>query len=317
MTASSSITFRNRVDHLMARMGYRRSRHRVEPGLYTLGEVGPDAPVLVSANYTLSFDALRSSLVGISAYILVLDTDGVNVWCAAGKGTFGTDELVRRIDDSHLADVVSHRRLILPQLGAPGVSADEVERRTGFRAEFGPVRASDLPEYLRTGKASEEMRKVEFGMAARVVLIPVEIVHIFLPVLAVVVVLRLTGVTLHLYNEATAGVLGGLVLLPVLLPWLPTRDFSTKGFLVGALAAVPLLIRQFTGTESAWWRNLGVAVAVLLIAASISAFLSLNFTGSSTYTSRTGVRREMFRYIPTIASSFGIGIVLRIVFMLV
>jgi hypothetical protein len=39
------------------------------------------------------------------------DTKGINVWCAAWKGTFGTEELIRRIETSGLAAVVSHRTL--------------------------------------------------------------------------------------------------------------------------------------------------------------------------------------------------------------
>ena len=79
--------------------------HRVEPGLYSLGNPTSESPVFVTANYTLSFDALRSALKGIDGYILVLDTQGVNVWCAAGKGTFGTDELVKRIEATRLHEV--------------------------------------------------------------------------------------------------------------------------------------------------------------------------------------------------------------------
>ncbi|HEX7587957.1 MAG TPA: carbon monoxide dehydrogenase, partial [Anaerolineae bacterium] len=119
ITTTSTLTFANRWDHLLARFAVKRSAHRVEPGLYAIGGPTPAAPVFVSANYTLSFDALRSALAGIPAYILVLDTDGVNVWCAAGKGTFGTDELVKRIEETELRDKVDHRVLILPQLGAP------------------------------------------------------------------------------------------------------------------------------------------------------------------------------------------------------
>jgi len=62
-------------------------------GLYAIGNPVPDAPVFVSANYTLSFDALRSALDGIDVLSWFIDTKGINVWCAAGKGTFGTDEL--------------------------------------------------------------------------------------------------------------------------------------------------------------------------------------------------------------------------------
>ena len=115
-TTTSEITFSNRFDHFLARWGVNRMGHIVEPGLYLLGNPAPDSDVFVSANYRLSFDALRSALAGRDAYILVLDTKGINVWCAAGKGTFGTDELVRRIGSTGLPGIVSHRKLILPQL---------------------------------------------------------------------------------------------------------------------------------------------------------------------------------------------------------
>src|SRR5512137_2604888 len=103
---TSQMTAADHWDHFLARWSVNRNGHRVEPGLYSLGTPTPDSPVFVTANYTLSFDALRSILGGLDSYILVLDTHGINVWCAAGKGTFGTDELVQRIEATHLADVV-------------------------------------------------------------------------------------------------------------------------------------------------------------------------------------------------------------------
>jgi hypothetical protein len=153
-TTTSTLTFPNRLDHFLARWGVNRMGHIVEPGLYRLGNPTPDSLVFVSANYTLSFDAVRFALAGTDCYILVLDTKGINVWCAAGKGTFGTKELVRRITSSGLANIVRHRTLILPQLSAPGISAHEVKRWSGFVVEYGPVRASDLPEYIKTRKAT-------------------------------------------------------------------------------------------------------------------------------------------------------------------
>ena len=146
----SRLTSADYLDHFLARVGINRMHHRVTPGLYALGNPTSESPVFVTANYTLSFDALRSALPGIDGYILVLDTQGVNVWCAAGEGTFGTDELVRRIEACQLNEVVSQRLLILPQLGAPGIAAHEIRKRSGFKVEYGPVRAADLPEYLKT-----------------------------------------------------------------------------------------------------------------------------------------------------------------------
>jgi len=293
----------------LARLGYRRGEHRVRPGLYALGQPTPESPVWVTANYTLSFDALRSALDGIDGYILVLDTEGINVWCAAAKGTFGTDELVRRIEATGLANVICHRTLILPQLGAAGVSAHEVRQRCGFRVEYGPVRASDLPEYLKTHRATPEMRRVRFDFPDRLVLIPVELVHVFLPLLLAAVMLYLLGGWTAM-AAAVVAVLAGVVLFPILLPWLPTHDFSSKGFLLGGAVALPFALATLLGNgPSVLWRFL-TALAYLLALPPVTAFLALNFTGSTPFTSRSRVRREIFRYIRPMAGLFVAGIVL-------
>ena len=285
------------MDHFLARWGVNRTEHRVRPGLYRLGNPGPDSPVLASANYTLSFDALRSSLPGQDAYILVLDTMGINVWCAAGKGTFGTDELVRMIALTSLANVIRHREIIIPQLGAPGIVAHEVTRRSGFRVRYGPVRASDLPKYLENGKATAEMRRVLFPFRDRVVLAPVELVHAALPTAVVMVALYfLTGLTGAL--AVLAAVLAGTVLFPALLPFLPTKDFSTKGIILGALVALPFAVSIGTVSTLPPWATVIAVATPLIIIPAVVAYMALNFTGCTPYTSRTGVKKEIFRYVP-------------------
>jgi hypothetical protein len=338
---TSTITLTDRWDHFLARWGYRRNEHKVEPGLYALGNPTLDSPVFVTANYTLSFDALRSALDGIDGTILVLNTYGINVWCAAGKGTFGTDELVHRIEATGLRDVVNHRVLILPQLGATGVAAHEVKKRAGFKVEYGPVRAADLPEYLKTHQATPEMRRVRFTLWDRMVLIPVELVHNLLLTAIAAIVLFLTVGPLAAAG-VVAAVLAGIVLFPILLPWIPTRDFSSKGFILGGLVALPFalgaLLGQPDAAPSEWrlctvdaapseWRLCRVdgalwlraieALAYLLGLPTVTAFLALNFTGATTFTSPSGVRREMLAYIPVMACTFGTGIVLTIAFRLV
>jgi len=297
MATTSSLGTRERRDHLLARLGYRRMEHCVAPGLYRLGAPGADSPVLASANYTLSFDALRSALKGMDAFILVLDTKGINVWCAAGKGTFGTDELVRQIEDSSLKDRVTHRKVILPQLGAPGVAAHEVKARTGFAVEYGPVRADDLPDYLSSG-ATPQMRRVRFPLRDRAVLAPVEVRNYApLAIVAAVVLLILGGLIPALI--AVTALLAGAVLFPLLLPYLPTQDFTSKGVVLGDLVAIPFAA-YYLLTEPGW---IGAAYAVgtVLVMVPAVAYIALNFTGCSTYASRTGVRREIFRYIPLLA----------------
>jgi hypothetical protein len=311
------LTSADRWDHFLARIGVRRNAHRVEPGLYAVGSPGPNAPVFVTANYTLSFDALRSALEGIDGYALVLDTQGINVWCAAGKGTFGTDEIVARVMASRLKEVVRHRKLILPQLSAPGVAAHEVKKRTGFGVEYGPVRAADLPEYLKTHQAGPEMREVRFTLRDRVVLVPVEVLQSLLPMLAAAIVLYFVGGPVSAL-AGLAAVLAGNVLFPILLPWIPTHDFSTKGFLLGVLVALPFALSVIWRHPTwVWWRQVGQALEFLLAMPAATAFVALNYTGSTTFTSRSGVRREMFAYIQPMAWTFGLGILLAIVFVVV
>jgi len=306
---TSVISAANRWDHFLARVGVKRMRHLVEPGLYSIGNPTPESPVLVSANYTLSFDALRSHLANFDGYILVLDTKGVNVWCAAGEGTFGTDELVHRIETTNLKDMVTHRSLILPQLGAPGVAAHEVKKRSGFKVEYGPVRAADLPQYLKTGLATPEMRQVRFTLPDRLELIPVELVGLS-PVILILALLRSYGLV--------AAVLAGVILFPILLPWIPTKNFCTKGFILGGLTALPFAISALTRhPDASPWLRAGWALDYFLLMPSITAYITLNFTGSTTFTSRSGVRREIFTYVPAIAGMFVVGLILNIAFIFI
>ena len=313
LPTSSQLTSANRWDHFLARIGYRRGEHCVEPGLYALNAPTAESPVFVTANYTLSFDALRAALAGMDAYILVLDTKGINVWCAAGKGTFGTDEIVQRIHATGLKEVVSHRKLILPQLGAPGVAAHEVKKWTGFLVEYGPVRAEDLPEYLKSHQPTPEMRRVRFTLRDRLVLIPVELNGALLPTLAVAIVVYFVG-GLVASLAALTTVLAGTVVFPLLLPWIPTPNFSTKGFLLGGPVALPFALSAFLRhPDWPWWQQALQALPFLLVMSAVTAFLALNFTGATTFTSRSGVRREIFAYIPGMAWTFGSGILLSII----
>ena len=313
MRTTDTLSSADRWEHIQARLGINRMLHRVKPGLYTLGEPDPDSPVFVTSNYKLSFDALRSSLKGMSAWILVLDTHGINVWCAAGKGTFGTNELVKRIALTNLRQVVRTRVLILPQLGATGVAAHEVKKQTGFKVEYGPVRASDLPEYMKTRKATAEMRRVRFTLLDRMTLVPVEMLGYALPTLIAGAVLYFLGGWFSAL-ALVAAVLAGAVLHPILLPWIPVKDFSVRGFILGLLVMIPFLVASFTGSQGALWLRLLKLVPIVLGYPTVTAFIALNFTGSSTFTSVLGVKKEIYRYIPLMAWFLGISVVLTIGF---
>jgi hypothetical protein len=285
--------------------------YKVEPGIYSIGKPDENSPVLVTANYKLTFDSLRKELTGLNLWILVLNTKGVNVWCAAGKGTFGTKELVFRIKAVKLGEIVKHRTLILPQLGATGVAAHAVNKLSGFHVVYGPVRASDIPEFLKAGmKATLEMREVKFTIKDRVVLTPVDLVYWMKPLVlffGALFVLSAIGIGRFGLSELIGflgAVITGCVMTPILLPWIPGRAFSLKGALLGMIWAVACIF--FDGG----FAGLGIlkATSYILLLPAVSAYTAMNFTGSSTYTSPTGVNKEMHIAIPVIlgASLFGL-----------
>ena len=265
----------------------------------------------------MSFDHLRSALHGLNAWILVLDTKGINVWCAAGKGTFGTKELVRRIRIHHLADLVSHRRIILPQLSATGVAAHEVKKMTGFSVTYGPVRAADIKAFVDSGlKAGENMRTVTFSAWERLKLIPVDIFYAkYYLILVPAAFFLLSGLNPHGYSiemavetgsrsviNLLAAYLSGCALTPILLPWIPFRRFSLKGLLAGWLVAFFLMWAGTMGkspVEIASW---------FLIMGGLSSFMAMNFTGSTTFTSLSGVQKEMKTAIPVQITMTSLGL---------
>ncbi len=311
----------DRMGAVRVRIGLRRMRYVVEPGLYAVGVPTAESPVFVSANYKLSFDHLRRELTGIDGWIMVIDTKGINVWCAAGKGTFGTDEITRRIEVTRLSEVVNHRQLILPQLGAPGVAAHEVRRRSSFRVIYGPVRARDIPEFLDAGmKTSPEMRRVLFNIGDRLVFVPLELIQWGRYALFIAVgIFLLTGLSRNGYSFP--GLAGGRevlllflallvtgTLVPAFLPWLPGRALSWKGMVIGLLLAVVLVIvgvipsTQIAGRlETAAW---------MLLMPAIGAFMAMNYTGTTTYTSLSGVKKEMRFAVPSqiVSATLGFGL---------
>jgi hypothetical protein len=312
---STVLTAKERWQHFLIRWGVGRMSYRVAPGLYSVGAPDRESPILVTANYKLTFDKLRGALSGRSAWIVVLDTKGINVWCAAGKGTFGTAELVQRIRSLHLGDLVSHRHLILPQLAAPGVAAHEVKTLTGFHVIYGPVDARDLPAFMAQGyRADDRMRTVRFSLKDRLVLVPMEFIPgmkyapLFLIWLTLLYLIGGSAAVESIQRQAIlfmTAVLGGTVLFQILLPWLPSRSFALGGALVGILLVSILSIF--------WQCSILETTAQILLFAPITSFLAMNFTGSSTFTSLSGVQKEMRYAVPIIAVALIGGMILTIV----
>jgi hypothetical protein len=302
----------------LTRIGIGRNNYKISPGLYCVGNPGLDSPVFVTANYKLSFDALRKELTGVDAWILIVNTNSVNVWCAAGKGTFSSAEVVNRVKLTGLDNVVRHKTLVLPQLAATGVSAIQVEKDCGFKVNWGPVRARDIKAFLkRENRVETSMRQVTFSTRERMVLVPVELSFLPKPTLWILLAFFiLSGIGTNIFSfhaswsrglmaaaAYAAGIFAGTVVVPLLLPWIPGRAFSFKGVITGLLAGA--------GIVAAFWGKIETleALALLICTAVVSSYLAMNFTGATPFTSPSGVEKEMRTAIPLQVAALLITIV--------
>src|SRR3990172_4598473 len=320
---SSDLTLREYIEHIRCRISGLRMRYAVKPGLYAVGNPDNDSDVFVSANYKMSFDILRRALKGMNAWILVLDTKGINVWCAAGKGTFGTDELIKRIGASQLENTVSHRRIIAPQLGATGIAANIVQQKTGFRISYGPVDARDISGYVEAGyKATEEMRRIKFTFWDRLVLTPMEVIPalkgyaIYAALIFFIMGLKPSGIIfknclsngLPFFILGFLAVLSGALITPLLLPFIRFRSFAIKGWLVGSM--VILIAIKYISPA------MPVAAFSLLFFPLASSYIALQFTGSTVFTSMSGVKKELRYAMPVYISvafiSFGLLLIFKL-----
>ena len=298
---STTLSWRDNLGAIGARTGFHRNNYKVTPGLYCTGKPDKSSPVLVTANYKLSFDALRKELSSQSSWILVIDTRGINVWCAGGKGTFSAEEIAYQVQKAGLDTIVNHRLLILPQLCANGVALHKLKTLCGFRGQFGPIKAADLTEYLTTGSANERMRSVTFDMGERAVLIPLEICMLWKQILLLsLFFFTISGISQEFFSLDLAlqrgtsltlgtllGIFSGAILAPLLLPWIPSRQFWVKGIITGGAVAV------LYSTVKPSILSTVDTVAIMLWVVSCSSYLAMNFTGSTVYTSLSGVEKEM------------------------
>jgi hypothetical protein len=159
------------------------------------------------------------------------------------------------------------------------------------------------------------MRTVRSTVWDRLVLTPVELIAAAkksMTVFGILFLLNLFAASpfgLRDFIVYAGAVLTGTVVTPLLLPWIPGRAFSFKGWLLG-LVWTTAALRAF-----GWFApGFGfIAAGYLLLMPAVSAWFALDFTGSSTYTSPSGVLREMKISLPFIAGASAIGSALALI----
>jgi NAD-dependent dihydropyrimidine dehydrogenase PreA subunit len=276
------MTLRDSFGHLYD-IVFRMLPHRDKTGLMKIGNPGRDAPVLVTGNYTETVRRLNKALKGENVWLLVANSKGINVWCAAGGGHLTHHDVISAIVTSGAEAKIDNHTLVLPQLGATGIERQKITKATGWTTIWGPARLEDLPSFLHQGqRATPRQRFMRFPLWERLEIavmwaIPMIIIGTFLfallggwrvglsvgvvvsaivfGIFAALPWLRVTGqirwVTFSLF--ALIGFASGITFL-----WISggvsVRDLSLTG--VAAVVAMALLSIDLAGTTPWYGSNI-------------------------------------------------------------
>ncbi len=317
-TIPTRVSLSEKIENAFVQQGLRRSNHMVTPGLYAIGNPSAQSDVFVTANYKISLDSVRPYFSN-NVWVMILDTHGINVWCAAGKGTFATTELIRMINKCGLGRLISHRNIIVPQLGATGVSAHAVTQATGFKVVYGPVRAEDLPIFVENDyKASKEMRKVTFSLKERMILSPLEVFQSLRFTLAAWCILLIIGIlgqfTIKDINifvqigvSLLAATLVGTVVFHLMFNKLVGKMFTVKVLPLSSL----YLMLSFLYLLKFELQPIS-ALSVSLIGVGLIELFALNFTGATPVASYSETKEETNKVIPFIGGIVTVGLILYV-----
>jgi acetyl-CoA decarbonylase/synthase complex subunit gamma len=123
---------------------------QVQPGIYELNDPGPDAPAMITTNFSITYFSVANEIdgAGLPAWLVVADAEGMSVLTAWAAGKFDAERIAKDVNRFGLADKINHKSLILP--GHVAVLSGELEEElAGWDILVGPREAVDLPAYLK------------------------------------------------------------------------------------------------------------------------------------------------------------------------
>jgi len=128
---------------------------QVQPGIYELNDPGPDAPAMVTTNFSITYFSVANEVdgSGLPAWLVVADAEGMSVLTAWAAGKFDAERIAKDVKRFGLADKINHQSLILP--GHVSVLMGELEEELpGWQILVGPREAVDLPAFLKVRAAA-------------------------------------------------------------------------------------------------------------------------------------------------------------------
>jgi SAM-dependent methyltransferase len=249
---------------------------QVDPGLYAIGLPDEASPLLVTGNYDLTLRRLVASLDGkANVWLLVVDSSGINVWCGAGGGFLNAERVIGAFKMSGIQDWHMTQHMVLPQLCANGVNGQTIRDQTGWRVDWGPIRASDIPAYLdRDFLKDDGMRTVRFPLRDRL-----EMVSATLGLYALMILIPVAIIWRDLFWPTTISLVGLSYFYALALPMIPGRDGLVKSIPLALIALVGMLVySSIIGSDTPlllFRRGIGMVALSVFVAAEMQGMSPL------------------------------------------
>lgn len=283
----------------------------IKPGLYFTGEIyDKKSPLLVTCNFLSTVILLYRRLRLLSVRLLVIDTNGINVWCSAGKGRFSSREILDKLKN-YDKDVISDTEeieIILPKLSLSGVKLAELKKNK-IRPVIGPVYAKDLKQYLEHPPYKDcAGDSIKFGIKSRLYTVVPTVVQFCAYAFIAALVLFVLDCLFHAGSHwqiipVTAAI---AFFYPVLFPWLPGKRFAVKGISLAVLFLL-VLLGIFTLKNISLLSTLAVCYVAFIFGTSI--FLALSYTGNSAVSNYSKVKKEIILFLPITVALYIIAII--------
>lgn len=261
----------------------------VGPGYYYTGQRDENAPLIVTCNNFLTVFLLLRRVGRRNIRLLVVDTNGINVWCSAAEGRFSASEIISKARHVGLLSEGGKTEMVLPKLCLCGVRLSAL-RKAGIKPVIGPMYAKDLPQYIDERNFRDRVNDhIAFGIQSRsFTAVPTSFQFFY----------WFTGIYILTFWALDSAIVWSAAALafmyPLLFPYLPGKRFAVKGMSLGILACIPViyyLLQSFDIQAIIYW--------TLFINAT-SIFIALSFTGNSPVSNYDNVRRETARFLPVV-----------------
>ncbi|MFX1379555.1 MAG: methyltransferase domain-containing protein [Promethearchaeota archaeon] len=225
----------------------------IEPGIYKSGNPDEKSPIIVTANYEFTYIKVMRDLKGRDAWVLCVDSNGINVWCAARGNDFGNKQLLEVIDATDIRNITKKKTLLLPQLSAGGVAIPQLPKNSEefpFRIRYGPIWSKQIPQFLdeNPAKKPDRMKLAKFTLYHRIRAGVTHLSFLFrkifiLPLIALVLLFSILTWFNKLWwiGELSLWIIIANLIIAILFPISKfTRRFIFKGIFFGIINMVLL-----------------------------------------------------------------------------